>query len=66
MDKDNNYAEILYRRGMCYEQLGEHIKSDKDLLKSLLIKPDDAYILNYLAYSWLERKHKINDAGTPT
>ena len=60
--KSNNYAEILYRRGMCYEQLGEHIKSDKDLLKSLLIKPDDAYILNYLAYSWLERKHKINDA----
>ena len=47
---------------MCYERLGEHTKSDNDLLKSLSIKPDDAYILNYLAYSWLERKHKINDA----
>ena len=24
--------------------------------------PNDAYILNYLAYSWLERDYKINEA----
>jgi len=29
-------------------------------LKSLEINPDDAYVLNYLAYSWLERKYKID------
>ena len=32
------------------------------MLKSLKINPDDAYILNYLAYSWLERDYKINEA----
>jgi len=53
------YAEILYRRGGSYERLGDYIKSDKDLLKSLEINPDDAYVLNYLAYSWLEREYKI-------
>ena len=53
------YAEILYRRGGSYERLGDYIKSDKDLLKSLEVNPDDAYVLNYLAYSWLEREYKI-------
>tara|TARA_B110000971_G_scaffold123967_1_gene126933 strand:+ start:409 stop:1863 length:1455 start_codon:yes stop_codon:yes gene_type:complete len=54
------YAEILYRRGSSYERLGDYVNSDKDLLKSLEVNPDDAYVLNYLAYSWLERKYKIN------
>jgi len=31
-------------------------------LAALEISPDDAYILNYLAYSWLERNYKINEA----
>ena len=54
------YAEILYRRGGSYERLGDYINSDKDLLKSLEVNPDDAYVLNYLAYSWLERENKID------
>ena len=31
-------------------------------MHSLRINPDDAYVLNYLAYSWLERNYKINEA----
>tara|TARA_B100000767_G_scaffold159878_1_gene150013 strand:- start:795 stop:2480 length:1686 start_codon:yes stop_codon:yes gene_type:complete len=54
------YAEILYRRGGSYERLGDYDNSDKDLLKSIEINPDDAYVLNYLAYSWLEREYKID------
>ena len=56
------YAEILYRRGGSYERSGDYIKADKDLLKSLEANPDDAYVLNYLAYSWLEREHKVDTA----
>jgi len=56
------YAEILYRRGISYERLGDYKNSDKDLLKSLKINPDEAYVLNYLAYSWLERKYRIDAA----
>ena len=52
------YADILYRRGSCYERLGEFKKSDTDFLNSLEIN-EDPYTLNYLAYSWLERKHKV-------
>jgi len=54
------YAEILYRRGSSYERLGDYINSDKDLLKSLKVNPGDAHVLNYLAYSWLEREYKID------
>ena len=56
------YSEILYRRGSSYERLGDYKNSDIDLLKSLEINPDDAYVLNYLAYSWLEREYKIGKA----
>lgn len=56
------YADILYRRGASYERLGKHKKSDEDLLNSLIIKPDDPYILNYLGYGWLERDYKIDEA----
>ena len=55
-------SDILYRRGGSYERLGKYKKADEDLQNSLNINPDDAYVLNYLAYSWLERDYKINDA----
>ena len=40
--------------------MGDYVSSDRDLLKSLEINPGDAYVLNYLAYSWLEREYKID------
>ena len=55
-------SDILYRRGGSYERLGNYEKSDEDLLHALRIRPDDAYVLNYLAYSWLERDYKIDEA----
>ncbi len=55
-------ADLLYRRGGSYERLKDFANADKDLQQSLLINPNDAYVLNYLAYSWLERGYKINKA----
>ena len=31
-------------------------------MNSLKISPNDAYVLNYLAYSWLERDYNIDEA----
>ena len=59
---ETTYADILYKRGGSYERLGDFSKSDDDLLLSLEINPGDAYTLNYLAYSWLERNYKIDIA----
>ncbi len=55
-------SDLLYRRGASYERMGNYEEADKDMLLSLKINPDDAYVLNYLAYSWLERDYKINTA----
>ena len=56
------YADVLYRRGGSYERLGNKKESDKDLLKSLEINPNEPHVLNYLAYSWLERNYNIDEA----
>ena len=55
-------SDLLYRRGGSYERIGKYANADEDLINALAINPDDAYVLNYLAYSWLERDYKINDA----
>ena len=61
-DNSEIKQDLLYRRGGTYERMKEYSKSDKDLQDSLKIDPDDAYVLNYLAYSWLERNFKIEEA----
>ena len=61
-DNSEIKQDLLYRRGGTYERMKEYSKSDKDLQASLKIDPDDAYVLNYLAYSWLERNFKIEEA----
>ena len=61
-DNSEIKQDLLYRRGGTYERMKEYSKSDKDLQDSLKLDPDDAYVLNYLAYSWLERNFKIEEA----
>ena len=56
------YSNILYRRGGSYEKIGNEKKLDEDLLKSLEINPNEPHVLNYLAYAWLERNYRIDDA----
>ena len=55
-------SDLYYRRGASYERMGNYEKADKDMLLSLKMDPENAYVLNYLAYSWLERDYKINNA----
>ena len=61
-DNSEAYADTLYRRGGSYERIGNYMMADSDLLKSLDIIPEDPYVLNYLAYSWLERNYKIDES----
>ena len=53
------YPEATDGRGVAYERVGEWVKAEKDLLASLKAKPDQAYVMNYLAYSWIEQGVKI-------
>ena len=63
LDEDDDIkAELLYRRGGSFERLKQFKRADQDLINSLKIDPNNAYVLNYLAYSWLERNNKISEA----
>ena len=54
-EKHNLYSQVLDGRGVAYERTNQWDKAETDLLNSLSIKPDDAYVINYLAYSWIEK-----------
>ena len=53
------FSEATDDRGVAYERIGEWDKAEKDLLASLQANPDQAYVINYLAYSWIEKGVKI-------
>ena len=63
IDKDHPlYPEVMDGRGVAYERAGKWQKAEKDLLSSLDVKPDQAYVINYLAYSWIEKGIKIKES----
>ena len=47
--------KILDRRGTSYERIGDWESAEQDLLESLRIIPDQAHVLNYLAYTWIDK-----------
>jgi len=53
------YPEATDGRGIAYERIGEWEKAEIDFLSSLKVNPDQAYVINYLAYSWIEKGIKI-------
>ncbi len=49
------YSEVTDGRGVSYERIGRWKEAEKDLLDSLKVNPNQAYVINYLAYSWIEK-----------
>jgi len=49
------FPKILDRRGTSYEKVGDWKNAEKDLLRSLKLSPDQAHVLNYLAYTWIDK-----------
>ncbi len=62
---ENNSKDIwymFYLRGICYEQLDNWSKAEKDFIQSLKLKRNSPNVLNYLAYGWIERDMKIDES----
>tara|TARA_X000000368_G_C23043910_1_gene718258 strand:+ start:367 stop:2076 length:1710 start_codon:yes stop_codon:yes gene_type:complete len=49
------YPKATDGRGVSYERLGKWDEAEKDLLNSLSVSPNQPYVINYLAYSWIEK-----------
>ena len=53
--------KILDRRGTSFERLGDWENAEKDLMESLKILPDQPHVLNYLAYSWIDKGINLDE-----
>ncbi len=56
------YPDVKDGRGIAYERTDQWEKAEKDLLDSLDVSPNQAYVINYLAYSWIEQGVKIEES----
>ena len=55
-------SKILDRRGTSFERLGDWENAEKDLMESLKILPDQAHVINYLAYTWVDKRINLDKA----
>ena len=53
---------LLYARGICHERLKDWDKAEADFRAALELNPDQAQVLNYLGYSLVERREKLDEA----
>lgn len=53
---------LLYARGVAYDRAGRWADGERDLKAALALKPDDAELLNYLGYSWIDRGENLKEA----
>ena len=54
------YTKATFGRGIAFERINQWEKSEVDLLNSLSVLPNQPYVINYLAYSWIEKGINIS------
>ncbi|MDM7459208.1 MAG: tetratricopeptide repeat protein [Paracoccus sp. (in: a-proteobacteria)] len=50
----------LYARGIALERAGRFERAEADLLAAIEIRDDNASLLNYLGYSWIDRNVELD------
>lgn len=53
---------LYYARAIAYDQTGDWIHAESDLLHALKLSPGQPDVLNYLGYSWVDRGTNLKDA----
>lgn len=61
-EDEPRYWSLFYARGVCNERVGDWDAAQDDLLKALEFRPDQAHVLNYLGYSWIEQGRNLQPA----
>ena len=59
---EERHWALLYFRGIAYERSKQWPEAEADFLKALELNPEQPYVLNYLAYSWVEHKTNLDQA----
>lgn len=53
---------LFYFRGIVRERQGKWDLAEGDFLKALDLNPEQPFVMNYLAYSWVEQKQNLDQA----
>ena len=53
---------LLYARALSLQQAGRWPDAERDLAAALKQRPDEPELLNFLAYSWIDRGERLNEA----
>lgn len=61
-DSDVSHWTLYYFRGIALERSGDWKRAEADFLKALELMPEQPYVMNYLAYSWVEQKQNLAEA----
>lgn len=61
-DADKPNWILFYFRGICEERSKQWPKAEADLKKALSLQPEQAHVLNYLGYSWIDQGINLDDA----
>ncbi len=61
---EERHWPILYGRAAAYERVGPWLKSEQDLETALKLSGDQAILLNFLGYSWVDKGVNIPRAKT--
>ena len=63
INKDHSlYPSAKEMRGTAFDKIGDWAKAENDLINSIDADPNQAYVINYLAYSWIEKGIKISES----
>jgi tetratricopeptide (TPR) repeat protein len=53
---------LLYARAVAAERSGQWPRAEADFRRALELSPEQPYVLNYLAYSWVEQGRNLAEA----
>jgi tetratricopeptide (TPR) repeat protein len=53
---------LFFARGVAFERSKQWPKAEKDFRMALKLRPNQPSVLNYLAYSWVDRKENLKEA----
>lgn len=56
---ETKHWSYYYSRGTCYERLKKWAPAEGDLQKALELAGDQALVLNYLGYSWIDQNKNL-------
>jgi tetratricopeptide (TPR) repeat protein len=59
-NEKNNWVYYYYR-GICEERSKQWSKAEADMRKALDLQPEQAHVLNYLGYSWIDQGVNLDE-----